>query len=796
MKQLRLILLFSLFCTIWAALIGRSASVPSTDLLLLGIPPEVVVMWMRTDESYYKALSSSGAIKCKDGSKKFTKSQLNDDFCDCPDGTDEPGTSACPDGKFYCRNAGHAPLSIFSSKVNDGICGKRSFSIVLFSGKSSITVRLYVVYQIYLWKEMQQVGRAFSSSIPKILLGLDWLAEVLSVHAFRADEKGPWNPVSYIAMFDCCDGSDEYNGKVKCSNTCWEAGKVARDKLKKKIATYQEGVTLRKHEIEQAKLAVAKDEAELSKLKNEEKILKGLVQQLKVLALAEPTHLLEVVFSPFDGFCGRSLMVVKKKKVARVFEHKENIEKAEEKERLQKEKEEKEKKEAEEAHRTKSKDVEEVSSQGKPLESTSDDHIGLLEDSPSDKEHSIDPVHELESADSSGNDDLPTNEVQEGAAKKEEDSSVAHESGPNINVEEKDESENAEALSKEELGRLVASRWTGEVDAGNDDKHEISEDAPSDAHDEEYEGYDSESEDDSQKYNEDDEEEEEEEDHAEDFEEEKHDDFSSPDKSTSDGELDVPDTTTSSSPSWLEKIQQTVRNILQAVNLFQTPVDVSEAARVRREYDESSSKLSKIQSRISSLTKKLNQDFGPDKEFYSFYSKCFEIKQNKLRTSIFLLWVTILSNIIVPLLLVSWAIQILLQLGRSSSRMNLRGHLAVFCSACGKHWIMADSNSDARWDDLLDCRIAESSNWDKFEDSYKAMLFSSGDKCWNGPDRSIKVRLRCGLKNEATDVDEPSRCEYEALLSTPVLCLEEKLKELQEKLDLMNKQQPQGHDEL
>lgn len=76
---------------------------------------------------------------------------------------------------------------------------------------------------------------------------------------------------------------------MKCSNTCWEAVKVARDKLKQKIATYQEGVTLRKHEIEQAKLALAKDEAELSKLKNEEKILKGLVQQLKGMLSILPT---------------------------------------------------------------------------------------------------------------------------------------------------------------------------------------------------------------------------------------------------------------------------------------------------------------------------------------------------------------------------------------------------------------------------------------------------------------------------------------------------------------------------
>ncbi|KAI3993590.1 hypothetical protein MKX01_002603, partial [Papaver californicum] len=53
------------------------------------------------------------------------------------------------------------------------------------------------------------------------------------------------------------------------------------------------------------------------------------------------------------------------------------------------------------------------------------------------------------------------------------------------------------------------------------------------------------------------------------------------------------------------------------------------------------------------------------------------------------------------------------------------------------------------------------------------------------------VKLRCGLNNELTDVDEPSRCGYVAILSTPALCLEEKLKELQRKLDLMNMEQPQ-----
>lgn len=36
----------------------------------------------------------------------------------------------------------------------------------------------------------------------------------------------------------------------------------------------------------------------------------------------------------------------------------------------------------------------------------------------------------------------------------------------------------------------------------------------------------------------------------------------------------------------------------------------SDAANVRKEFDESSAKLSKIQSRISSLSQKLKNDFG------------------------------------------------------------------------------------------------------------------------------------------------------------------------------------------
>ncbi|KEH30819.1 putative mannose-6-phosphate receptor binding domain, glucosidase 2 subunit beta [Medicago truncatula] len=614
----------------------------------LGIAPQ--------DEKYYK---SSDVIRCKDGSANFNKDQLNDDFCDCPDGTDEPGTSACPRGKFYCRNAGHSPLYLFSSRVNDGIC-------------------------------------------------------------------------------DCCDGSDEYDGKAKCSNTCWEAGKAAREKLRKKIATYQEGVKVRKQAIEHAHLALEKDEAELSKLKKEESILKGVVKQLK--------------------------------------DHKEQIDKAEEKERLQKEKEEKQKKEAEEkANEKQVKTNEEDTGIENEAEKHSDiednfaasihEKIEVKEDSPVDQDEAgeklADTLENFDKAtDTSESEGSLFDKVEENAKEAEREPTVESETdlttGKTESSDEaidtgKEASENTDGLSKEELGRLVASRWTGEdvgkksVEANTALDNEDQEDILHGTNNEENEGYASETDDDTSKYDDDtgkyddDTGKYDEDINDEEFQEDEHEDLSSSYKSDVESEPDLSDVSTTDDPSWLEKIQKSVWNIIQVVNIFQTPVNQSDAARIRKEYDESSAKLSKIQSRISSLTQKQKLDFGPAKEFYSFYDRCFESKQNKY---------------IYKVCPYKQASQ---EEGHSTTRLG---------------------------------------RWDKFEDSYKVMVFSNGDHCWNGPDRSLKVKLKCGLTNEITDVDEPSRCEYVALLATPALCQEEKLKELQHKLDLLNSEQPESRDEL
>ncbi|KAH9843751.1 glucosidase II beta subunit-like-domain-containing protein [Rhodofomes roseus] len=80
-----------------------------------GVPPSLL-------SRYQSPGSDSASWSCLNGSKSIPWSAVNDDYCDCPDGSDEPGTGACPNSMFYCRNEGHIGSLIPSTRVGDGLC--------------------------------------------------------------------------------------------------------------------------------------------------------------------------------------------------------------------------------------------------------------------------------------------------------------------------------------------------------------------------------------------------------------------------------------------------------------------------------------------------------------------------------------------------------------------------------------------------------------------------------------------------------------------------------------------------
>ena len=50
------------------------------------------------------------------------------------------------------------------------------------------------------------------------------------------------------------------------------------------------------------------------------------------------------------------------------------------------------------------------------------------------------------------------------------------------------------------------------------------------------------------------------------------------------------------------------------------------------------------------------------------------------------------------------------------------------------------------------------------------LVFDRGQKCWNGPARSLRVALACGPDDVLSAVEEPETCAYTAVLETPAAC--------------------------
>ncbi|KAF4446894.1 protein kinase C substrate 80K-H [Fusarium austroafricanum] len=150
---------------------------------------------------------------------KLSLDRINDNTCDCPDGSDEPGTAACAnldplspeqplEGSisgttnttnalpgFWCENKGHIGMYVPFSYVNDGVCD----------------------YEL------------------------------------------------------CCDGSEEYSGVggVKCQNKCAEIGKEHRRLEDEKRKNLQKAAKKRGAMVQEAKDLRQKVESKVEELKKE-----------------------------------------------------------------------------------------------------------------------------------------------------------------------------------------------------------------------------------------------------------------------------------------------------------------------------------------------------------------------------------------------------------------------------------------------------------------------------------------------------------------------------------------------
>ncbi|CAO3617981.1 unnamed protein product [Cunninghamella blakesleeana] len=155
-------------------------------------------------QSLYKS-NNQQQWTCLDGSLTIPFTSINDDYCDCPDGSDEPGTSACPNTYFYCENKGHLPAYIKSWAVNDGVCDSA-----------------------------------------------------------------------------CCDGSDEYNGLIKCPNKCKEMS-IEYQKVQYEIRKLtEEGYAAKKKLIEEGKKIIQEWELEKTRYEDELVMKRGELKRYQL----------------------------------------------------------------------------------------------------------------------------------------------------------------------------------------------------------------------------------------------------------------------------------------------------------------------------------------------------------------------------------------------------------------------------------------------------------------------------------------------------------------------------------
>ncbi|CAI5461319.1 unnamed protein product [Closterium sp. Yama58-4] len=665
---------------VFFAIGSLAAALPS----IRGVAPQ--------DVAYF----SGSEVRCRDGSRSIAVQRVNDDFCDCADGTDEPGTSACALSRFYCANRGHMPLTLFSSRVNDGIC-------------------------------------------------------------------------------DCCDGSDEYATGAGCNNTCVQMGAETRTQLAAEVATVREGVKLRGKAVVGHVALREKWEREVTDL---EERRAQLVEQEKALKA-----------------------------------RKEELERQEGRERAWRARLEREQRarDALVAHSRPKRIAAALDGGGSSAGEGGESGGGGEEQVAAGAEELWTGGHGANGAD--GGDGGAS--AVEGAGSEEKAQGDEGAAGG----EGEGGSEDLSGLSKEEMGRRIASRWTGggeggqqheehsghaaehsghaaeqgvadeglappdvgygdpdAVQSGDDDLDHDDDHDYSGSDDDEYkEDVNNEDED----YSKDGEEdvdvdgdaESEGEEEAADLEQgmgaggggadegtggARGDGGGAEEEDGEEGEVSAeelkqleefnPDDPPAVTPVsvWLARTLHWPMAVCSRLYSLAAPtppltLNASRVEAAREEHRGVEEQLRKARSRAKVLKDKLKRDYGPHGEFSNLVDRCFSFNAN----------------------------QYTYEICPYKKAVQKEGHSETTLG-----------------------------HFKRFEEGHTVMAFEDGEHCWNGPARSIKVAFKCGAEVAVLAVDEPNRCEYAATMTTPSVCTEEKAKELEQQLEAMLHDIQPTHDEL
>lgn len=135
---------------------------------------------------------------------------------------------------------------------------------------------------------------------------------------------------------------------------------------------------------------------------------------------------------------------------------------------------------------------------------------------------------------------------------------------------------------------------------------------------------------------------------------------------------------------------------------------IDESDNARRIFEDSDRNYRDIETQISNARKKLELDTGTNGEFASMIDQCFEYEDREYIYKLCPYEKTV-------------------QKSKSNNGETIIGYW--------KSW------------------------GDDGKDKYLSMKFDNGLTCWNGPARSTKVLISCGLENKLTSVSEPNRCE-------------------------------------